>query len=100
MEESGLNSQTKDPSGAPQDVAIRTGIESAAGIVTLDRPSALNALTTAMRAEIAAAFAADRARRTEAERSQITEAFTSVTDPDMSRSMVTRSRIFKLAPPK
>ena len=58
MEESGLNSQTKDSSGAPQDVAIRTGIESAAGIVTLDRPSALNALTTAMRAEIAAAFAA------------------------------------------
>jgi len=50
--------------------------------------------------KIAAAFAADRARRTEAERSQITEAFTSVTDPDMSRSMVTRSRIFKLAPPK
>ena len=58
MEESGLNSQTKDPSGAPQDVAIRTSIDGAAGIVTLDRPRALNALTTAMRAEIAAAFAA------------------------------------------
>ena len=50
--------------------------------------------------KIAAAFGADRARRTEAERKEITEAFTSVTDPDMSRSMVTRSRIFKLAPPK
>ena len=50
--------------------------------------------------KIAAAFGADRARRTEAERKEITEAFTNVTDPDMSRSMVTRSRIFKLAPPK
>jgi enoyl-CoA hydratase len=58
VEESGLNSQTKDPSGAPRDVAIRTGIEGAAGIVTLDRPRALNALTAAMRAEIATAFAA------------------------------------------
>ena len=50
--------------------------------------------------KIAAAFAADRARRTEAERKEITEAFGGVTDPDMARSMVTRSRIFKLAPPK
>ena len=33
-------------------------IEGAAGVVTLNRPRALNALTTAMRAEIAAAFAA------------------------------------------
>jgi len=50
--------------------------------------------------KIAAAFGADRARRTEAERKEITEAFGGVTDPDMARSMVTRSRIFKLAPPK
>ncbi len=35
---------------------IRIGVQGAAGIVTLDRPRALNALTTAMRAEMAAAF--------------------------------------------
>lgn len=35
---------------------IRTGVQGAAGIVTLGRPRALNALTTAMRAEMAAAF--------------------------------------------
>jgi enoyl-CoA hydratase len=37
---------------------VSARIEGAAGLVTLDRPRALNALTTAMRAEIAAAFAA------------------------------------------
>jgi enoyl-CoA hydratase len=37
---------------------IVTATEGAAGIVTLARPQALNALTTAMRADIAAAFAA------------------------------------------
>jgi enoyl-CoA hydratase len=43
--------------GAPQsDLAAR--IEGAAGVVTLDRPRALNALTSAMRAQIAGAFAA------------------------------------------
>jgi enoyl-CoA hydratase len=50
-----------DASGAAQSEASRgvaTGIEGAAGVVTLDRPRALNALTTAMRAEIAAAFEA------------------------------------------
>lgn len=47
--------------------------------------------------KIGAAFAADRARRTEDERNQISEAFTSTLDPDKSRSMMTRSRIFKVA---
>jgi hypothetical protein len=46
--------------------------------------------------KIAAAFAADRARRTEDERNSITQAFTDVTDPDKARSIVTRSRIFRL----
>ncbi|HSB26206.1 MAG TPA: hypothetical protein VLE19_00050 [Pyrinomonadaceae bacterium] len=50
--------------------------------------------------KIAAAFAADRARRTEAERAAISEAFLSVTEPDKSRSIVTRSRIFRLPPAK
>jgi len=46
--------------------------------------------------KIAAAFAADRARRTEAEQNSITLAFADVTEPDKARSMVTRSRIFRL----
>ena len=46
------------------------------------------------------AFNADRARRSEEERAAIAELFTSVTEPDMARSIVTRSRIFKLAPMK
>lgn len=46
--------------------------------------------------KIAAAFAADRARRTEDERNSITQAFTDVTEPDKARSIVTRSRIFRL----
>jgi hypothetical protein len=46
--------------------------------------------------KIAAAFAADRARRTADEQDAITDAFTSVTEPDMARSIVTRSRIFRL----
>jgi hypothetical protein len=46
--------------------------------------------------KVAAAFAADRARRTEDERNSISEAFTSVTEPDKARSLVTRSRIFRL----
>jgi hypothetical protein len=50
--------------------------------------------------KIAAAFAADRAARTEDERNWITQAFTDVTDPDKARSIVTRSRIFRVAPPK
>lgn len=50
--------------------------------------------------KIAAAFAADRARRTEDEQASITELFTSVTEPDKARSVVTRSRIFRLPPAK
>ena len=46
--------------------------------------------------KIAAAFAADRARRPQAEQTSITEAFTAVTEPDKARSVVTRSRIFRL----
>ena len=46
--------------------------------------------------KIAAAFAADRARRTEDERNSITQAFTDATEPDAARSIVTRSRIFRL----
>ena len=46
--------------------------------------------------KIAAAFAADRARRTEDERNSINQAFTDVTEPDAARSIVTRSRIFRV----
>ena len=46
--------------------------------------------------KIAAAFAAVNARRTEAERAEVAATFTSLTDPDMSRSVVTKSRIFRL----
>ncbi|NJO34428.1 MAG: enoyl-CoA hydratase/isomerase family protein [Rhodospirillales bacterium] len=47
----------KAPTNELHDVAVTAGIEGAAGIVTLNRPRALNALTTAMRERIAAAFA-------------------------------------------
>lgn len=50
--------------------------------------------------KIAAAFAADRARRTSEEQSSIAELFNSVTEPDKARSVVTRSRIFRLPQPK
>lgn len=46
--------------------------------------------------KIGAAFAADRARRTDDEQKQIADLFTSVTEPDKARSVVTRSRIFRL----
>jgi hypothetical protein len=46
--------------------------------------------------KIGAAFAADRARRSEEEQSSIAELFASVTEPDKARSVVTRSRIFRL----
>lgn len=46
--------------------------------------------------KIGAAFAAVNARRTEAERAEVAATFTNLTDPDMSRSVVTKSRIFKL----
>ena len=58
MDESGLTAPATDSTGTSQDTAIRTDIEGAAGIVTLNRPRALNALTTAMWAQISAAFAA------------------------------------------
>ena len=58
MEETGLKAHTTDPDGTLQDAAISTNLEGAAGIVTLNRPRALNALTATMRAQIAAAFAA------------------------------------------
>jgi hypothetical protein len=50
--------------------------------------------------KIAAAFAADRSRRSDEEQSAIAEQFASVTEPDKARSVVTRSRIFRLPPPK
>jgi hypothetical protein len=46
--------------------------------------------------KIAAAFAADRAQRSDAEQTSIAELFASVTEPDKARSIVTRSRIFRL----
>jgi hypothetical protein len=48
--------------------------------------------------KVGPAFAADRARRSEKERNEITEAFLEVSEPDKARSMITRSRIFKLGP--
>jgi hypothetical protein len=50
--------------------------------------------------KVGAAFAADRARRSEKERNEITEEFLEATEPDKARSMITRSRIFKVAPMK
>jgi hypothetical protein len=50
--------------------------------------------------KIGPAFAADRGRRSEEERAAISELFGSLTEPDKARSIVTRSRIFKIAPPK
>lgn len=47
--------------------------------------------------KIGPAFAADRARRTEQERAAITELFVGLTEPDKARSLVTRSRIFKMS---
>ncbi len=46
--------------------------------------------------KVAAAFSADRGRRTEDERRIITAAFTDATEPDKARSIVTRSRIFRM----
>ena len=50
--------------------------------------------------KVGPAFAADRARRSEEERNTITDLFSSVTEPDKARSIVTRARIFRIAPPK
>ena len=46
--------------------------------------------------KIGPAFIADRTRRSEEERNAIADMFLSLIEPDMSRSIVTRSRIFKL----
>ena len=50
--------------------------------------------------KVGAAVAADRNRRTEDERNSITQAFADLTEPDKARSIVTRSRIFRLPAPK
>lgn len=50
--------------------------------------------------KIGPTFAADRAGRSEKERNEITEAFLGATEPDKARSLLTRSRIFKVAPQK
>lgn len=46
--------------------------------------------------KVGPAFAAERAKRSEDERNVITDLFLSVTEPDKARSVVTRSRIFRL----
>ncbi len=46
--------------------------------------------------KISAAFEAANAKRTDAERAEITATFVDLTDPDSARSVVTKSRIFKL----
>ena len=50
--------------------------------------------------KVGPAFTADRARRSEEERNAIAELFASVTEPDKARSIVTRSRIFRMPPAK
>ena len=50
--------------------------------------------------KVRAAFNADRDKRSEEERDGITASFTAVIDPDASRTLVTRSLIFKLPAPK
>jgi hypothetical protein len=50
--------------------------------------------------KVGPAFAADRNRRSEEERNAIAELFASLTEPDKARSIVTRSRIFRLPPAK
>ncbi len=54
--------------------------------------------TMAAADKIGPAFTADRAKRSENEREKMTEAFLDATEPDKARSIVTRSRIFKIAP--
>ena len=46
--------------------------------------------------KIGPAFAADRARRSQEEQDSIADQFASLTEPDKARSIVTRSRIFRL----
>ena len=47
--------------------------------------------------KVGPAFDADRTHRSQEERTAINDTFLSVTEPDMARSIVTRSRIFKVA---
>ena len=58
MEERDLKAHAMDGADTQQSAAILTRVEGAAGVVTLNRPRALNALTTCMRSQIAACFAA------------------------------------------
>jgi hypothetical protein len=46
--------------------------------------------------KVAAAYAADRGRRTADERKTIADAFTDATEPDKARTIVTKSRIFRI----
>jgi len=48
--------------------------------------------------KIGPAFNADRARRSEKDRNEMTQDFLDATEPDKARSIVTRARIFKVAP--
>jgi hypothetical protein len=50
--------------------------------------------------KIGPAFAADRERRSEEERNAIADLFANLTEPDKNRSVVTRSRIFRVGTPK
>lgn len=50
--------------------------------------------------KVGPAFTADRERRSEEERKAINDALLEVQEPDLSRSIVTRSRIFKILPMK
>ncbi|HEX7333840.1 MAG TPA: hypothetical protein VF290_20220 [Pyrinomonadaceae bacterium] len=50
--------------------------------------------------KIGPAFTADRQRRSEEERTAIADLFGSLTEPDKARSIVTRSRIFRIPPAK
>ena len=50
--------------------------------------------------KIGPAFNADRGRRSEEERTAISELFARVTEPDKARSLVTRAKIFRIPPAK
>ena len=49
--------------------------------------------------KVGLAFTADRARRTEEDRKTLNDAFAALLDSDKSRSIVTRSRIFRVGAP-
>lgn len=58
MEREAVAAPVGEQAQGPQEEGVLIGAEGALGLVTLNRPRALNALTTAMRASIASAFAA------------------------------------------